>query len=90
MCDSRSGSLFLSIRLKAECAETLPNIKTKPPEIRFYIRGRGFNIGGRGLKFLQLSCLIRKCESVLIADVLRFVYLQEKVLLSALLLLQYS
>ena len=46
-----SGSVLLSSRLIPGCPETPPDIKTRAPKSRFYIRGRGgpSNIRGKGL-----------------------------------------
>ena len=48
--------LSTPIRPVPGCPENPPNIKTKPPEISFYIRGGGggrFNITGKGLMMFQ-------------------------------------
>ena len=57
-----SGSLFLSMRLIPGCAEPPLNIKTKQPEISFYIRerrGPGKYGGGGGRdNTRQVACWV--------------------------------
>ena len=51
--------LSTPIRPVPGCPENPPNIKTKPPEISFYIRGGGgrFNITGKGINDVPTSRL---------------------------------
>ena len=58
-----STSVLLPIRPVPGCPENPPNIKTKPPEISFYIREGGggrFNIRvrGKGLHFTLLGIIL--------------------------------